>query len=75
MPQTDPVMDFLLSRRSSPPALLRAPAPEGAALERILTAVRMELRKDARAVNEAELKWTPRAAPTAPREPAVGTPS
>lgn len=38
MPQTDPVMDFLLSRRSSPPALLRAPAPEGAALERILTA-------------------------------------
>lgn len=44
-------------------------------MERILTAVRMELRKDGRAVNEAELKWTPRAAPTAPREPAVGTPS
>ncbi|MCW5882478.1 MAG: ATP-binding protein, partial [Anaerolineae bacterium] len=43
-------------------------------MDRLLTAVRMELRKDGRAVNESELKWTPRPAPTAPRKPAVGTP-
>ena len=38
MPQTDPVMDFLLTRRSRPAAALRAPAPEGAALDTLLTA-------------------------------------
>ena len=38
MTQTDAVMEFLLSRRSSPPAALTAPAPGGAALDRLLTA-------------------------------------
>lgn len=35
---TGPVMDFLLTRRSRPAAALKAPAPEGAALEQLLTA-------------------------------------
>ncbi len=48
------------------------PDTQRVTMERILTAVRMELRKDNRAVNESELKWKPRPAPTAPREPVVG---
>ena len=38
MPQADPVMDFLLTRRSVPAAALKAPAPAGAALDTLLTA-------------------------------------
>lgn len=38
MNEPDPVMDFLLTRRSKPAAALSAPAPEGAALDRLLTA-------------------------------------
>ncbi len=39
MPAADPkVMDFLLSRRSRPAKLLRAPAPDRAALHTLLTA-------------------------------------
>ncbi|WP_323020965.1 nitroreductase [Pararhodobacter sp.] len=38
MTQANPVMDFLLTRRSKPAAALTAPAPEGAALEQLLTA-------------------------------------
>ncbi|MFN4100338.1 MAG: nitroreductase family protein [Pararhodobacter sp.] len=35
---TNPVMDFLLTRRSRPAAALKTPAPEGEALELLLTA-------------------------------------
>ncbi|WP_417628934.1 nitroreductase [Pararhodobacter aggregans] len=38
MTQANPVMDFLLTRRSKPAAALTAPAPEGAALDQLLTA-------------------------------------
>ena len=38
MHQTNPVLDFLLSRRSRPAAALTAPAPDAAALEVLLTA-------------------------------------
>lgn len=38
MTQTNPVMDFLLSRRSTPSSALIHPAPEGAALDRLLAA-------------------------------------
>lgn len=38
MNKPNPVMDFLLTRRSKPAAALTAPAPEGAALEQLLTA-------------------------------------
>jgi len=34
----NPVLDFLLTRRSRPAAALRAPAPDGPALEELLTA-------------------------------------
>ncbi|MCB1395600.1 MAG: nitroreductase [Rhodobacter sp.] len=38
MTDQNPVMDFLLTRRSYPAAALKAPAPEGAALTMLLTA-------------------------------------
>lgn len=38
MTQTNPVMDFLLTRRSPPAGALTLPAPEGADLDRLLTA-------------------------------------
>ncbi|MCW1933618.1 nitroreductase family protein [Pararhodobacter zhoushanensis] len=38
MSQTNPVMEFLLTRRSRPAAALKAPAPEGAELDLLLTA-------------------------------------
>lgn len=38
MNDLNPVMDFLLTRRSKPAAALTGPAPEGAALDRLLTA-------------------------------------
>ena len=38
MTQTNPVMDFLLTRRSPPAGALTLPAPEGAALDQLLTA-------------------------------------
>lgn len=38
MTQENPVLNFLLTRRSTPAKALRAPAPEGAALDTILTA-------------------------------------
>ncbi|MCB1388008.1 MAG: nitroreductase [Rhodobacteraceae bacterium] len=38
MNEPDPVMDFLLARRSKPAAALTLPAPEGTALDRLLTA-------------------------------------
>ncbi|MCC0079264.1 MAG: nitroreductase [Rhodobacter sp.] len=38
MTQPDPVMEFLLTRRSKPANAIRPPAPEGAALAQILTA-------------------------------------
>ncbi len=38
MTETNPVLDFLLSRRSKPAAALTAPAPEGEDLDRLLTA-------------------------------------
>lgn len=38
MTQANPVMDFLLTRRSKPAAALTAPAPEAAALDQLLTA-------------------------------------
>ena len=38
MSETPTVMEFLLARRSRPAKLLRAPAPDGAELDRLLTA-------------------------------------
>ncbi|MCA2011351.1 nitroreductase [Pararhodobacter sp. CCB-MM2] len=38
MHQTNPVLDFLLTRRSRPAAALTAPAPDAAALEVLMTA-------------------------------------
>jgi len=38
MSETNPVMEFLLNRRSRPAKLLRAPVPDRAALTPILTA-------------------------------------
>ena len=38
MTQPNPVMEFLLTRRSKPANALKAPAPDGAALDQLLTA-------------------------------------